>query len=224
MTRLTILPIGEAARLPRGLCEGLFPERMKRAMAFRQQEDTLRCMAAGALTALVLGAKESELSYNPWGKPCWECGDLCFSLSHSGDYALLATDETEVGTDIEKNAPVEEAVAARVFTGEELAWMGESEARFYALWTMKESVMKLDGRGFSLPPESFSALPLLTGGTIETVFGTAYGKTATLDTCVLSVCTLHPAQDTPVRVLTAEALLETAGRSSLSEGQSSPSR
>ncbi len=209
MTELTILPIAEAARLPKELCETLFPERMQRAALFRRQEDRLRCIAAGALTALVLGAKEPELSVNPWGKPLWTAGSRCFSLSHSGDYALLAADETAVGADLEQNGPVKPRTAARVFTDAELAWLErQDETGFFMLWTLKESVMKLDGRGLSLSPRQFSVLPLLSGGAISMECGEIYGYTRQFRDCTLSVCALHPPDAPPIRLLTAEELLE----------------
>jgi len=211
MTSLTILPIEEAARLPGALCERLFPKRMKHASQFRQRDDALRCIAAGALTTLVLGAKEEELVCNPWGKPLWTHGGLCFSLSHSGDYALLATDETEVGVDIEKNSSVTKGIAERAFTENEIAWMNEEcETRFFSLWTMKESVMKLDGRGFSLAPQSFSVLPLLYGGSLSLESGTIYGCSVPFRDCTLSVCALHPIDLPPIRVLSAQDLIKNA--------------
>jgi len=209
MLKLCILPITEAEKIPAELCERLFPRRMARARRFRRREDALRCIGAGALTALVLDAKEKDISCNAWGKPYLRGHGPCFNLSHSGDYVLMAVDDRNVGADIEKNGCVNYSAAARVFTAEELKWMDEApERRFYALWTMKESVMKLDGRGFQLASERISVLPILNGGTILTDSGAVYGITQQFRDCTLSVCALHPITETDLRVFTAEELTQ----------------
>ncbi len=209
MLNLYLLSLSEAEKLPETLCERYFPERMKRARRFLKKEDYLRCVAAGALTAFVLGAEEREIARNEWGKPFLPGKKVFFSLSHSGDYALLAADDTEVGADLEKNAGFLPKVAERVFTPEELEWMnGSPEIRFYQLWTMKESVMKLDGRGFSLAPNSFSVLPLLKGDSILSGAGELCGHTETFRDCTLSVCALHPIGEPVPWEMTAEELLK----------------
>ena len=87
MTELSILPISEAALLPEALCEELFPLRMKRARQYRLREDALRSVAAGALLALVLGAKETDLRRDAHGKPLWTRGERFFSLSRQSGTA-----------------------------------------------------------------------------------------------------------------------------------------
>lgn len=207
MVRLFLLPIWETAKLPPELCGRLFPKRMERSERFRQRDDALRCIGAGALTALVLGVKEEEIILNRWGKPFAGKTGVYFSLSHSGDYTLLASDDGEVGVDIEKNGAVSQGVARRAFAPDELRWMDEApEERFYRLWTMKESVIKLDGRGFSLPPESFSVMGLINGGPMLTDQGEIFGHTELFHDCTLSVCALHPIERAPVRVFTAAEL------------------
>jgi phosphopantetheinyl transferase len=96
------------------------------------------------------------------GKPGLKNGGFCFNLSHSGEYAVLATAGGEVGVDIEKAVPVSGTVAARCFTAAERDWMrrqGRDDA-FFTVWTAKESVMKGFGAGFSLAPETFTVLPI----------------------------------------------------------------
>ena len=69
---------------------------------------------------------------------------------------ILAFDPCSVGADIELLRERNLSVAKRVFTPEERAWMSHDPLwRFHVLWTQKESVMKLFGLGFCLPPESF---------------------------------------------------------------------
>ena len=207
MPKKYILPVSQAELLPEALCRELFPKRMERAGHFVKKEDALLSIAAGALEAIVLSAREEDILFNEWGKPHIP-GGAFFSLSHSGDYALLAVDVAELGADIQKHTPFSRKTAERVFTPEELRWMDEeAEERFFSLWTMKESVMKLDGRGFHLPPESFSVLPLMKGEGLFTDRGMLYGRTERFHDCTISVCSPGGAGDFSLRVLTARELL-----------------
>ena len=168
MTEIYLMTTEEADRIPEEECRELFPARMERADRFRFREDRLRSIGAGFLLSRVLGVREKDLMYGPHGKPsCPACGKE-FSLSHSGELILLAVSDRPVGADIEKIGEIRRNVARRVFLPEELNWMEGDKTleteRFYRLWTLKESVMKALGRGFSLSPESFSVLPLLKNG------------------------------------------------------------
>ena len=159
--------------------------RQQRIQAYRRAEDKARCLVAGLLLRQVCGVTDDrQLVYGEHGKPYLlsriqtgvnregdvfapdkERRDMYFSIAHAGDYVILATADTEVGVDIEKVAPYEEAVAARCFTSPEQEWMRQErrDDAFYRLWTAKESVMKAAGLGFALPPETFSVLaPILS--------------------------------------------------------------
>ena len=174
------------------MCERLFPKRMDRARKFRFREDFLRCVGAGFLLERA-NIHEADILYNEYGKPYAETEGVFFSLSHSGNYALLTADGVSVGCDIEKNAPYSRGVAERVFTAGELAWMNESpDSRFYELWTLKESVIKLDGRGLQVDLRSFSVLPLTGGKPIVWENGLIYGGSTRLDGCTVSVCSERP--------------------------------
>ena len=91
------------------------------------------------------------------GKP--ECEGVYFNLSHSGDMVLCAVSDVPVGCDLEKvvDAPLE--VADRYFSEEERQYIEEGQnfpdinRRFFRLWTMKESYLKMTGEGMNLSPE-----------------------------------------------------------------------
>ena len=91
------------------------------------------------------------------GKP--ECEGVYFNLSHSGDMVLCAISDVSVGCDIEKvtDAPME--VAEHVFTKKERQYIAGADSdaeinrRFFRLWTMKESYMKMTGEGMSISPD-----------------------------------------------------------------------
>ena len=203
-----VLSITEAAKIPAAWCEEQFPRRMERARKFRREEDRLRCIAAGALEVYALGVRESGIVLDERGKPTAPERGVFFSVSHSGDYAVLALSDREVGTDIEKIEDARLAVAERVFTPEELLWMREdAQERFYILWTLKESVSKLDGRGLSLPMESCSVLPMIRGESILLDGKRLFGTSQRFANCILSLCSAEKAERIELNILTAGEIL-----------------
>ena len=193
-----MLTIEEAEKVPDSYCREHFPVRFERAGRYRFREDQLRCIGAGVLLSRILGIQEEELVYGPYGKPsCPSCGKE-FSLSHSGRYILLAVNDCPVGADIEKIREAPLPVARRVLLPEELEWMQKDTAgrdeRFYRLWTMKESVMKAFGRGFSLPPESFGVLPLLNTGAGRVEGTDLRGYSEVIDGYAVGLCTAEQAE------------------------------
>ncbi len=82
------------------------------------------------------------------GKPYFEGHpEIRFSLSHSGDVAMLAMSDSEVGCDIEKIKDVDyEAMAKRWFTGGEVAAC-DSKENYFSVWTKKEAFLKYTADG-----------------------------------------------------------------------------
>ena len=141
--------------------------RRERILRYLRSEDKARCLLAGLLLRRICGITEDrELIYGKNGKPYLKNRGAYFNLSHSGDYAVLAIADSEVGVDIEKVIPYPDALKAPCFTAQEKKWLQQEGCRvgydeaFYRLWTAKESVMKASGLGFSLPPETFSVSPV----------------------------------------------------------------
>ena len=97
------------------------------------------------------------------GKP--ECEGIYFNLSHSADMVLCVISDTPVGCDIEKvtDAPME--VAEHYFSEKECRYIAaaqntaDADRRFFRLWTMKESYMKMTGEGMSLSPDRLETDP-----------------------------------------------------------------
>ena len=93
------------------------------------------------------------------GKPyLCDYPDLFINLSHSGDYAVCAAADCEVGIDIQQMRRANFRIAEKYFTKEEREYIGSSEARFFELWSKKESRLKATGTGITIPLNSFSVL------------------------------------------------------------------
>ncbi|MBR3290034.1 MAG: hypothetical protein IKI63_04570, partial [Clostridia bacterium] len=100
-------------------------ERQQKVDHLRNEADRRRSLGAERLLRLALrhiGAEPDELAfaYNDAGKPFLRHPDnVCFSLSHSGDYVLCAVSGDEIGCDIQKITDVRLALAKRFFAAEE---------------------------------------------------------------------------------------------------------
>jgi 4'-phosphopantetheinyl transferase len=102
---------------------------------------------------------------NEYGKPrVVQAPSVHFSLSHSGDEALLALSDTLViGADLERVRSLEHLdLARRNFHPSEVVAIesqpDEREQRlaFFRIWTLKEAVVKALGVGLSMPLDSFA--------------------------------------------------------------------
>jgi 4'-phosphopantetheinyl transferase len=89
---------------------------------------------------------------------------ISFNLAHSGSLALFAfSKEQEIGIDVEK---IEETrnfagISSIVFSADEQQELSKSIdpiSDFYLLWTAKEAILKVTGRGFSYPSNRFSVV------------------------------------------------------------------
>lgn len=96
-----------------------------------------------------------EVRFNPGGKPCFANSPLHFSLSHSGKLAAVLISDAPCGVDVEQLRP---EVAARLH---ERCLSDGERARgcdFFELWTKKECIAKLDGRGLPSHPSEIDTL------------------------------------------------------------------
>lgn len=125
------------------------PERAQKAARYKMEDDRKRCILAGVMLQKFLG--NAEIRHNRYGKPVAE-GGLCFNLSHSGSYVLLALSDFDVGCDIERVKQIRPLrLGMTVFCKNELKLIEDSADRlsaFYSLWTRKEALIKCTGEGF----------------------------------------------------------------------------
>ena len=136
------------------------PERRQRIETTKRTETKAALLGAGLLLDEVLkksfGLSDVETETNEYGKPSLKNHpELHFNLSHSGDFAVLTVSDTACGVDVENTNRPHEAmgVANRFFSRNEYAAMmlshNPNEA-FCRLWTLRESYVKMRGKGFAI--------------------------------------------------------------------------
>lgn len=100
--------------------------------------------------------KNIKIAYTKNQKPYIEdqkYKDIKFNISHSQDKAILVTSQEEVGCDIEKIHDIDLNLAKRFYTNEEYKLIlsnndiEKQKKIFYKMWTLKESYLKLTGKG-----------------------------------------------------------------------------
>lgn len=105
-----------------------------------------------------LREREMQIAYGVQGKPyVQDAPDICFNLSHSGDFALAAFAPAAIGCDIQKTAEKKERVAARFFSEAEQRAVADG-MDFYRIWARKESYIKCIGDGMACDLRSFDVV------------------------------------------------------------------
>jgi 4'-phosphopantetheinyl transferase len=136
-------------------------KRRKRLDQLKVEKEKLRSISAGLLFrhAYIDSGKSSRewdevsIKYGEYGKPYVEgYEEFHYSISHSGEYVLCATDNSEIGADLQEMRNWNPRTAKRFFDESEYTRIiNMQEAmqtrEFYRIWTAKESVAKLSGRG-----------------------------------------------------------------------------
>lgn len=84
-----------------------------------------------------------------------------FNISHSGNWVVVAMAEKEVGVDVEKIRPINFQIAKRFYSKAEFAELNKMVGQgklefFFDLWTLKESYLKLLGKGLTKSLSSFT--------------------------------------------------------------------
>jgi len=147
----------------------LSPDEVKRAERFKikskQNEFVLTrgCLRIILSTALGIDAKQLEFAATEQGKPylkapCPVDQRICFNVSHSHGFALIAVSlDRDLGVDIERiqNRIDYASLAERFFNPDETkAIMAFPEDKrleaFYVCWARKEALLKAIGNGISM--------------------------------------------------------------------------
>jgi len=160
------------ALAPAEFASELAPDETERARRFHFEPDRRR-FAGGRLALrrilaayLAVAPRAIELRTWPNGKPALAASHgsaLRFSLSHSGEVALVAVAAgIEVGVDVELRRPLPdlESLVARYFSSPERAAIeavpaGRRLEAFFDYWTAKEAYLKAGGDGLARRLDAF---------------------------------------------------------------------
>ncbi|MCD8121448.1 MAG: 4'-phosphopantetheinyl transferase superfamily protein [Clostridiales bacterium] len=128
---------------------------------FRMKDDRLRYLFSRILLRNVLSkypVHDAVFYKNSYGKPFIRNSAVYFNISHSGEYTALSVGDEENGIDIEKIEHINIEKFKICFTNSQWRSISKSDApylEFYQNWTIKESFMKLIGKGFFMDFNSF---------------------------------------------------------------------
>jgi 4'-phosphopantetheinyl transferase len=138
---------------------GLMPDAIRQKINGYQRWEDRQARLFGKLLILE-GLKEfggdkanlNYLSYKKFGKPFIN-DHVDFNISHSDEYVICAISNAgRVGVDIENIKPFDISEVDQYMTKIELGDIhsaSDSCREFYGYWTIKESILKADGRGLS---------------------------------------------------------------------------
>ncbi|NDI34039.1 4'-phosphopantetheinyl transferase superfamily protein [Chengkuizengella sediminis] len=188
------------------LLKNLPKEKQVRLNKYRNKMDAQRSLLGEILIRTEImnltNVKNHEIVFqkNTYGKPILlNKPQFHYNVSHSGDWVVCATDGSIIGIDVEKMAPIDYTIANRFFSKQEVVDLSKKEEPeklkyFFDLWTLKESYIKTDGRGLSIPLDSFSirktnnVIMIMTENPLKEVFFKQYGID---DLYKCSVCALN---------------------------------
>ncbi len=144
----------------------LHKKQQERIKNIKNQNAKKQALAAELLVLYIVKKfKPKNISIPPlriageFGKPYFaENTDFKFNISHSGNWAVIAVSDYEIGIDIEKIGKLRTNVAKRILHENEkkeffLLDINEQQIKFYDYWVLKESIVKATGKGMN---DSFS--------------------------------------------------------------------
>lgn len=132
--------------------------RQDRVNSYKNEKDKKLSLLGSRL--LVKGLKKlgfdncvDKIETDENGKPYIPGTPVYFSISHSGDMVMVAVCRFPIGCDIQFVEKNNIELAKRYFNENEIEEINDSDDPircFYKYWTIKESYMKLTGKGLSL--------------------------------------------------------------------------
>jgi len=141
------------------LTNQLPPDTISKIRKFHKWQDAHACLFGRLLLKEMLSTFSidqdlSTLKYTNYQKPYFENSDFNFNISHSGNYVVCAgTNQSKLGIDIEEIKSINIQEFREQFHTVEWGQIKNADnlATFYKFWTMKEAIIKADGKGLSIP-------------------------------------------------------------------------
>jgi len=153
--------------------EILRPGEIARANRYYQTKDRDRFIISRGALRIILGKYINqqpaliEFKTGPNKKPYinnTNHDQLCFNISHSGDWILVAVSNSEIGADTEQvnYAFNYKDVLQGNFSSAEIDYIDQDSSveRFFMLWTRKEALTKATAKGLD---EDLKSIPCLDG-------------------------------------------------------------
>lgn len=150
--------------------------RRKKIISFSRDDDKKRCAMAGLLVFWIMNCvlnfeSDKGIYYEDSGKPYIQGGKIFFSVSHSKKWVAVIFSCYPVGVDIEEIKTVSQGVISKCTVSnefKELLIMSEAEriSEFIKLWTLKESYVKMTGRGLY---DKFNEIEVKNNGGFYTI-------------------------------------------------------
>lgn len=143
-------------------------EKQSQVHRFYHFEDSQRALIGNVLARYAvckaLHIKNTDIVFgkNQYGKPLLLNSSLIdFNISHSGNWVVCAVSDGQVGIDVEVVRNTDFEIARRFFSPDEYTALlnrpaDERQTYFYKIWTIKESYIKAEGKGLSIPLDSFT--------------------------------------------------------------------
>lgn len=134
------------------------------------------------------GINRPDICRTQNGRPYFKDSNIYFSISHSGEYVAVATNESKIGIDIECVRKSRAVVKQRICTENELKYIGDDDIKFLTVWTLKEAAVKMTGIGV----KGLKGIELdFLGDNISVNLAGAEVKTYRERDLIISICKLN---------------------------------
>lgn len=123
-----------------------------------------------------------EYVIDQYGKPISK--DIYFNISHSSGVVVFVKDISPIGIDIEKIRPISDTIKNKVLSFKEREFV-KSNIDFFKIWTSKESLSKVMGKGLTTPVNAIPSLPIV--GSKEYLYKIYYSNIIEYNDHVISI-------------------------------------
>lgn len=167
----------------------LLPEFRKQKVDKIKPDRSRKCSVAAFILLMYglinyeIDPYDFEIEINEYGKPSIKGKDnIHFSISHSDSKVICAVGKNNVGCDVERINPRKktDGIIGRFYHSNEKKYIenfqeDDKTKAFFDIWTLKESYVKMIGKGLYVPFDSFgitignNKITCVTDKTIENI-------------------------------------------------------